>query len=418
MGRAGISYPTGRAGEIRSMTVRRALDPVLMPGAHILVYGAEIGLYSFPYATENLVTVVEPDPEKRRMLHYAAETFDRRLNLKIVDNDPCHLTEVSDNICDVVLLIGTGEEARAHGPRILAEACRVTHVDGHVLVTFRNRDMVPIAETIQDPAWFAAHPFDPEQRNLIPSGNGVYSLEGARELMSHFPLHIVSELAADGPLGILTEQLQNMPETAYENYLAWHLERSAEPTALAATRTFLFVCRKQKDDPIELWDAPDVQDEIARFQKTPFFFRGHFFKGLKLEDGPVSLELDRTTPAWPAKRQAAAYTFRILYNGRDSGVIALRLGYTEKLYYVGHVGYQVYPKYRGRGVATAACRLIGNVAREHKMPFLAITNDVRNAASVRVCEKLGATKRRTVLLPPEVADELDQYVTNIFFYEL
>lgn len=137
-----------------------------------------------------------------------------------------------------------------------------------------------------------------------------------------------------------------------------------------------------------------------------------------MEDGPVSLELDRTTPAWPAKRRVAAYTFRILYNGIDAGVIALRLGYNEHLYYVGHVGYQVYPKYRGRGIATAACRLIVNVAKEHKMPFLAITNDVRNTASVRVCEKLGATKRRTVLLPPEVADELDQSVTNIFFYEL
>lgn len=251
MGRAGISYPTGRAGEIRSMTVRRALDPVLMPGAHILVYGAEIGLYSFPYAEENWVTIVEPDPDKRRDLLYAAETFHRHLNLRIVADDPTRLTEVSDNTCDAVLLIGTREEAQTmpYAPRVLAEACRVTHVDGHVLVALRNRDMVPITETIRDPAWFAAHPFAPEQKSLIPSGNGVYSLEGARELLRPFPLQIVSELAADGPLGILTEQLENMPEIAYENYLAWHLERSAEPTALAATRTFLFVCRKQKGVP-------------------------------------------------------------------------------------------------------------------------------------------------------------------------
>ena len=419
MGREGLPFSFSRAGEVRYVTARRALDRVIMPGARILVVGSRAGMYSFPFAAENLVTVVDPDPDNLRLLEYAKATCDHHLNLKTCHLDPADLSELSDVSYDVVLLIRTLEDYREPQElaRVLAEAVRVTRVDGHVLATFRNRDMIPITQTIKNPAWFASRFYDPETREVTAAAYGAHTLAEARAFLRCFPLEVVRELSADGHAAVIEEYLDQMPEEAYTNYLAWHLEHCEDPHGLDAAEHFLFVCRKTQNERIAYWNDKETQAEIAAFAATPFHFRGHFFKGLTLEEGPISLVLERTTPAYPERGLVPAYTYRILHDGRDAGIISLRLGYNEHLYYVGHIGYRVYPGFRGRGIAPVACRLIAKVAKRHKMPLLSITNDVRNAASVRVCEKLGAEKKRTLLLPADEAVNLEQNVTNVYYFE-
>ena len=419
MGREGLPFTFSRAGEVRYVTVRRALDSVTMPGARILIIGSRSGMYFFPCAAENPVTVVDPDPGNLRLLEYAKATCDDHLNLKTLNYDPLDLGELSDDSYDVVLLVRTLDNYKEPQDlvRVLAEAVRVTRVGGHVLATFRNRDMIPITRTIKDPAWFASRFYDPEIRDVAPSVYGAHTLGEARDILRCFPLDTVAELSADGHAAVIEEYLDQMPEEAYTNYLAWHLEHCEGSHGLDAAENFLFVCRKSKNESIAYWDDAATEAEIAAFARTPFHFRGHFFKGLTLEEGPVSLVLERTTPAFPERGLVPAYAYRILHNGRDAGIISLRLGYNAHLYYVGHLGYRVYKGFRGRGIAGIACRLIGEVAKRHEMPFLAITNDVRNAASIRVCEKLGAEKKRTLLLPPDQAVNLDQNVTNVYYFK-
>ncbi len=55
----------------------------------------------------------------------------------------------------------------------------------------------------------------------------------------------------------------------------------------------------------------------------------------------------------------------------------------------GHVGYDVRPTRRGRGLATAMLALVLEVARARGMQRLLITCDADNSASVRVIEKSG-----------------------------
>ncbi|MPN53901.1 hypothetical protein SDC9_201569 [bioreactor metagenome] len=97
------------------------------------------------------------------------------------------------------------------------------------------------------------------------------------------------------------------------------------------------------------------------------------------------------------------------------GVLGLRIGYTEGLYYGGQIGYAVDEPHRGNGYAAAACRLVLPVAKAHGMTKLLITNDVNNFASRRVCEKLGLRFVRTALLPEwtELYCEGQRYI-NIF----
>ena len=51
------------------------------------------------------------------------------------------------------------------------------------------------------------------------------------------------------------------------------------------------------------------------------------------------------------------------------------------------------------GVATAACEIILGLVRAHNFKRIIITNDFRNKASRRVCEKVGGRLVRIARLP-------------------
>lgn len=67
-----------------------------------------------------------------------------------------------------------------------------------------------------------------------------------------------------------------------------------------------------------------------------------------LESDEIKLILEKTTEADPVKNWVPAYHFLICdRQGTVMGRCALRIGYNDSLYYVGHIGYSVYEKYRG-----------------------------------------------------------------------
>jgi len=123
-------------------------------------------------------------------------------------------------------------------------------------------------------------------------------------------------------------------------------------------------------------------------QTLPCVFNG-FMDLPDLTDGEIRLICHAKAPADPAKKYVPAYHFHIALGSEVIGKIDLRIGYTPGLYVGGNIGYSVDEKYRGHGYAGRACRLLLPVMRYHRMPLALITNDVRNAPSRRVCEKLG-----------------------------
>ena len=109
-----------------------------------------------------------------------------------------------------------------------------------------------------------------------------------------------------------------------------------------------------------------------------------------LRDGELELVCTRQQPAQPETGHVPCYEFALRCGGQDAGQIRLRVGYNLTLYYTGHIGYDVEPAFRGRGLAVRACRLLAPLARAHGLRLLLITNAWDNRPSRRVCEKLGA----------------------------
>jgi RimJ/RimL family protein N-acetyltransferase len=138
--------------------------------------------------------------------------------------------------------------------------------------------------------------------------------------------------------------------------------------------------------------------EIAYYNSLPCVF-DDFIEVPELSDNVIRLVCTAKTPANPEKKWVPAYSFAVCKGGEQVGEINLRIGYVDRLYYGGQIGYSIKEKYRGNGYAGRACQLLRPVARAHGMEKLLITNDHANAASMRVCEKLGCRLLRTARLP-------------------
>ncbi len=141
-----------------------------------------------------------------------------------------------------------------------------------------------------------------------------------------------------------------------------------------------------------------IRQEMDAYNALPCAFDGFPDMPL-LDDGEIRLVCEKKLPAEPEKKYVPSYEFAVCRGSEKIGTVNLRVGYTDALYYCGHIGYGIDEKYRGRGYAGAACRLLVSVARLHGMKKLIITNNVENAASRRVCEKLGARLVRRARVP-------------------
>ncbi len=108
-------------------------------------------------------------------------------------------------------------------------------------------------------------------------------------------------------------------------------------------------------------------------------------------DGEIRLEIAAITQADEKTGYVPMYRFDIVRtsDGATIGTTDLRLGYVRNTYFGGNIGYRIDEPYRGNGYAGKAARLVFEVARAHKMPYLIITCDKSNIASRKTLERLG-----------------------------
>ena len=127
-----------------------------------------------------------------------------------------------------------------------------------------------------------------------------------------------------------------------------------------------------------------------------------FYDTSDLRTEEIFLRLDKTCDAQPEKQWVPAYYFDIcLPDGTKIGYCDLRLGYNEKLYIGGNIGYGIDEPYRGHHYAAKACALLFDLARKHGMKYLIITCQPDNFASARTCELAGGVYQETADIPED-----------------
>ena len=127
-----------------------------------------------------------------------------------------------------------------------------------------------------------------------------------------------------------------------------------------------------------------------------------FFDTEFLKNEEIQLILEKTVETDPVKNWLPAYHFFICDKiGVKMGVCDLRVGYNERVYYGGNIGYRVERPYRGHHYAGKACRLLFQLAKRHGMGDVIITCNPDNWASRRTCEYAGGKLMEIVELPED-----------------
>lgn len=122
-----------------------------------------------------------------------------------------------------------------------------------------------------------------------------------------------------------------------------------------------------------------------------------------LTDEVVDLTVAAHVERDPAEGLAPAYGFYIHPHGLKeiAGRIYLRLVNSTYVHlYAGHIGYGVFPRFRGQGYAARACQVVRPVAKHHGFDALWITCNPDNWASRKTCERIGANLVEIIEVDP------------------
>jgi len=125
----------------------------------------------------------------------------------------------------------------------------------------------------------------------------------------------------------------------------------------------------------------------------------HFLDPGVLADNELALVCVEKQQADPIKKYVPAYAFEMRLGGVVAGSVHLRIGFTDALYYGGHIGYEVYEAFRGHSYAARSCRLLAPLLKRHGYKQVLVNNDPENWASRRTCEKIGAKLVRIAEVP-------------------
>lgn len=125
-----------------------------------------------------------------------------------------------------------------------------------------------------------------------------------------------------------------------------------------------------------------------------------FFDTAFLKNDEIQLLLEKTADGDEKRNWVPAYHFSICSpGGTKMGICDLRIGHNDNLYYGGHIGYTVFPEYRGNHYAGKACLLLFQLALKHNMDYLYITCNPDNYASRKTCEYAGGKLLEIAELP-------------------
>lgn len=101
-----------------------------------------------------------------------------------------------------------------------------------------------------------------------------------------------------------------------------------------------------------------------------------------------TLESDNLRLSYIAYNQSEIYYSIYDKENNIIGNCGIRLAMTDKNYYYGNIGYEIFKEYQGHNYALEATKLLGRIALDNCIEKLNITTDPKNIASHKIIEKL------------------------------
>lgn len=142
--------------------------------------------------------------------------------------------------------------------------------------------------------------------------------------------------------------------------------------------------------------------EIIMMKNTNTAVNNELLDVTDLFDSEIMLRLKRTCDANPSMEWLPAYYFDICFpDGTEIGYCDLRIGYNNKVYIGGNIGYGIHEAYRGHHYSAKACLLLFKQAKKHGMDHLTISCQPENIASERNIQIAGGQFVEIAAIPED-----------------
>ena len=131
-----------------------------------------------------------------------------------------------------------------------------------------------------------------------------------------------------------------------------------------------------------------------------FFKKKHSVK--TISDDVIKLKLVFRSKSNDNSKWLPSFVYDIirLSDNKAVGRCDLRIGMNPYMYYMGNIGYVIYPPYRGNRYATRATMLLFKIAKQY-MSECIVTCNPDNIASIKTCEYSGCEFIEEVEVPDD-----------------
>ncbi len=139
---------------------------------------------------------------------------------------------------------------------------------------------------------------------------------------------------------------------------------------------------------------------MVKEMMTRFFKKQKVIK--QIDDDIIVLKLvfkskTKDDPKW---LPSFVYDIIRISDNKAIGRCDLRIGMNPYMYYMGNIGYVIYPPYRGKRYATRATLLLFEIAK-HYMQECIVTCNPENIASIKTCEYSGCEFVEEIEVPDD-----------------
>jgi len=234
-----------QAARVEFLTNTRYIERYLKPGHRILDIGAGAGEYSLYFARKGYeVCALELAETNIQAFQQKIRPDDR---IELVQGNAVDLSRYQDESFDAVLVFGPLYHLHSHQDqqKCIAEAKRVCRKDGKLFFAFISNDMVILTEFSYRPDYFTKGDYNQATFELDDFPFFVFhTVDDCRQMLREGGVTIVHEVASDGISELMADQINQMDEENYAQYLRYHSYICEKPEFLGMTNHLLFVGNK------------------------------------------------------------------------------------------------------------------------------------------------------------------------------